>query len=588
MIDQRGTSIEYQAKAKHLELMYLISQTRNRSLREKYTRQATEIRYYIRALRFKDYLTHAQINRIYQCLVEIADLFEFPVNPNLPTVEQPQQGTTIIVEGSQGIPGNDGGGTDYSALNIVTDTTADEFAASLAYGAEWTYVVVSSSGYVRKGRVEAAWNPSSATQPVYFDNSTTDLDGDTSAVSFQVAIVSGNVRLIALVASGTWTVRGTRYLTPNGGILQITPSVLASGNILVGNSSNVATPVVMSGDGALSNTGVFAISSDAIVNADINASAAIAWSKLASGTTSRVVVTNSSTGLFEVSPITTTILGYLANVTSDIQSQINALSSGTFNGAVSTILTSNLTADRVLISNPAGKVAVSGVSVTNLNTLDTTTSITTQLAGKLNLTGGTLSGALTVNGATVLGSTLSVTGAATFFNNIATAGNLSVTGTAQVTGNLAANTTATVGTTLVVGGAATFNTTAQVTGAFTALGGVRTNSGVYLKTLVLDIGDWNMDSNASKSVAHGLGANYKKIKSISVIIRDDSDNAYHSLLNQTPQGGENGLVSGTLDAFNSTNIVLRRLSLALNGWFDGTAYDSTGYNRGWITITYEA
>lgn len=386
MIDQRGTSIEYQAKTKHLDLMYLISQTRNRSAREKYTRQATAIRYYIRALRFKAYLTDKQVNQIYQCLVSIADLYEFPVNPNLPTVEQPQQGTTIIIEGDQGRPGNDGGGTDYSALNIVTDTTVDEFSTSLAYAAEWSYDITDSSGNGRSGRIYAKWNSTAGTITAASEQGSFDLGVDTTPVTFQTAIVSGNVRLIALVASGAWTVRGTRYLTPNGGVLQVTPSVLTSGNILVGNASNAATSVALSGDGTISNTGVFAIGTGVIVNADVNASAAIAWSKLATGTTSRVIVTNSSTGVLEVSPITTTLLGYLSNVTSDIQAQIDALSTGTFSGAVSTILTSNLTADRVLISNPAGKVAVSGVSVTNLNTLDTTTSLTTQLAAKLSKT----------------------------------------------------------------------------------------------------------------------------------------------------------------------------------------------------------
>jgi hypothetical protein len=56
---------------------------------------------------------------------------------------------------------------------------------------------------------------------------------------------------------------------------------LSSGAMLVGNSSNVATAVTMSGDVTISNTGVASIASGAIVNADVNASAAIAGSKIA-------------------------------------------------------------------------------------------------------------------------------------------------------------------------------------------------------------------------------------------------------------------------------------------------------------------
>lgn len=56
----------------------------------------------------------------------------------------------------------------------------------------------------------------------------------------------------------------------------------------------------------------------------------------------------------------------------------------TFNGAVSTIKDSNLTASRALISNSSGKVAVSDVTSTELSYLDGVTSnVQTQLNGKL-------------------------------------------------------------------------------------------------------------------------------------------------------------------------------------------------------------
>lgn len=55
---------------------------------------------------------------------------------------------------------------------------------------------------------------------------------------------------------------------------------LADSHIFVGNASNVATDVPMTGDIGISNTGVTAIQSGVIVNADVNASAAIAYTKL--------------------------------------------------------------------------------------------------------------------------------------------------------------------------------------------------------------------------------------------------------------------------------------------------------------------
>lgn len=63
-------------------------------------------------------------------------------------------------------------------------------------------------------------------------------------------------------------------------------TTLADSNILVGNGSNVATAVAVTGDISISNAGVVAISTGVIVNADINASAAIDASKIADGTVS--------------------------------------------------------------------------------------------------------------------------------------------------------------------------------------------------------------------------------------------------------------------------------------------------------------
>lgn len=62
--------------------------------------------------------------------------------------------------------------------------------------------------------------------------------------------------------------------------------------------------------------------------------------------------------------------------------------SGNLIGAVSTIATSDLTANRALISNADGKVAVSAVTATKLSYLnDVTSAIQAQLNGKLSITG---------------------------------------------------------------------------------------------------------------------------------------------------------------------------------------------------------
>ena len=96
----------------------------------------------------------------------------------------------------------------------------------------------------------------------------------------------------------------------------------------------------------------------------------------------RVLVSDSN-GKVGISAVTSTELEYLDGVTSNIQTQLNN-KQPTITGSASTIATANLTANRVLItSGMGGKVAVSGITSTELNYLDNAKSnIQTQLDGK--------------------------------------------------------------------------------------------------------------------------------------------------------------------------------------------------------------
>lgn len=110
-------------------------------------------------------------------------------------------------------------------------------------------------------------------------------------------------------------------------------------------------------------------------------------------------------------------------------------------------------------------------------------------------------------------------------------------------------------------------------------GAIQTDN-VLLKTKVVDIGDWNMDAAATKVVAHGL-SNFTKIRNVGCIIRSDDDTVYHDLsrMDTSTETIDGGVVSIT-----GSNITLVRVAL---GGFDNTGFDSTSYNRGWVTITYE-
>lgn len=102
-------------------------------------------------------------------------------------------------------------------------------------------------------------------------------------------------------------------------------------------------------------------------------------------TANRAVVSDGS-GKIAVSAVTATELGYLDGVTSAIQTQING-KQDTIGGAATTIVTDDLTASRALVSDGSGKVAVSAVTSTELGYLDGVTSaIQTQLNGKGTMT----------------------------------------------------------------------------------------------------------------------------------------------------------------------------------------------------------
>lgn len=101
---------------------------------------------------------------------------------------------------------------------------------------------------------------------------------------------------------------------------------------------------------------------------------------------------------------------------------------------------------------------------------------------------------------------------------------------------------------------------------------------------VLEIGDWNMDADSSKAVAHGL--THSKIISIKVIIRDDSDSNRSDLVGTQDIAGTLHYKGST--SLDATNINLSRVPSTNNGLFDNTNYDSTSYNRGYVSVKYRA
>lgn len=105
-------------------------------------------------------------------------------------------------------------------------------------------------------------------------------------------------------------------------------------------------------------------------------------------------------------------------------------------------------------------------------------------------------------------------------------------------------------------------------------------TGEKINIKIIDIGDWNMDTAQTASVNHGI-TDWKKIRDINAIIRNDADDTYYNLGTVVVASGN---ASGAVSYVSSTIVRLNRTDSP--GIFDGVNFDSTSYNRGWIIITY--
>ena len=118
-------------------------------------------------------------------------------------------------------------------------------------------------------------------------------------------------------------------------------AALTDGNILVGNGSNVAVSVNPSGDVDITNAGVFSIAAGVIVNADVNSSAAIAISKTALVAGTGITL---ATNTLNVDVAQTQITSVGALNAGSITSGFGAIDTGSSNiTTTGTISTGNLT-----------------------------------------------------------------------------------------------------------------------------------------------------------------------------------------------------------------------------------------------------
>jgi hypothetical protein len=172
-----------------------------------------------------------------------------------------------------------------------------------------------------------------------------------------------------------------------------------------------------------------------------------------------------------------------------------------------------------------------------------------------------------------------------FDTNVNITGTLDVGGTTTVAGALTVTSNLDITGTLTVAGTTDITSALNVTGSGTFDGGIDAgSSGTVLKCKVLEIGDWNMDTTGTNDVAHGL-ADHEKIRSVSVLIRVDSD-ASPSYDITLPLG--NSHPSGNALWITGINNTTIRITRGVGDYYDSNQFDETSYNRGWVTIWYEA
>lgn len=104
-----------------------------------------------------------------------------------------------------------------------------------------------------------------------------------------------------------------------------------------------------------------------------------------------------------------------------------------------------------------------------------------------------------------------------------------------------------------------------------------------LLTKIVNIGDWDMDSTSLKVVPHGI-SNFKNIRALDVIVRNDADTIYYKLDRQG--AGTDIFNYGGISDIDATDVKLYRTGVTSGNPFDSTDFNSTSYNRGWITIWY--
>jgi hypothetical protein len=318
-------------------------------------------------------------------------------------------------------------GRDYQEANDHIEATTGHGATGAVVGTTNTQVLTNKDLTSATNTLSTSVVTLTGTQTLTNKTLTSPTITGTGAIAGTfTGNLTGNVTGNVTGSSGSTTGNAaTATALATGRTFQLTGDVEASGVTFDGTGNVSLTTVI--GTGAIVNADVNASAqiaysktnlTNSIVDADVNASAAIAWSKIAPSST-----------------VSTTELGYLDGVTSAIQTQLDAklataTASSTYAPLASPALTGTPTAPTATAGTNTTQVATTayvGTAISNLvagapTTLDTLDEIAAAIADTGNFsdtvvlkTGSTMSGALAMgtNKVTGLGTPTVSTDAAT-------------------------------------------------------------------------------------------------------------------------------------------------------------------------------
>ena len=283
---------------------------------------------------------------------------------------------------------------------VSTDLTASKALVSDASGkVDVSTVTATELGYV-SGVTSSIQDQLNAKQASITGAATTIVSNDLTASKALVSDANGKVAVSSVtdtelgyvsgVTSGIQSQLNSKQATITGAATSIVSNDLSTSKVLVSDASGKvdASTITTTELGYLSGvTSNIQTQIGTKQDTITGAATTIVSSDL---TASKVLVSDAS-GKVDVSTVTDTELGYLSGVTSAIQTQINS-KQATITGAATSIVSSDLTASKILVSDANGKVAASNTTEAEVGYLS---GVTSSIQDQLNAKQATITGAAT-------------------------------------------------------------------------------------------------------------------------------------------------------------------------------------------------